>query len=84
MLPPNCMFHGRWRLHLDVEHSVDRLLRAPPATEHSGTNSVSRAQCDTQTRSRDESGRMLVQFESPGAARQALKAAADVAAAANL
>eukprot|EP00878_Enallax_costatus_P005606 GHUV01005879.1.p1 GENE.GHUV01005879.1~~GHUV01005879.1.p1 ORF type:complete len:850 (+),score=282.70 GHUV01005879.1:452-3001(+) len=75
-----------WRLHLDVERSVDVLLGAPGAAEQyiSCRSSVaSGQQADTQLRSREEGGSMLVRFESPGAARQALEAAAATAAMAN-
>lgn len=39
---------------------------------------------DTQLRSRDASGRLMVRFETPGAARQTLQAAAAVRAAAGV
>ncbi|WIA12322.1 hypothetical protein OEZ85_012377 [Tetradesmus obliquus] len=82
---------NKWRLHLDVEQSVDTLLAhgnnsaLPDSSSSSSSSSMAanpRSQVNMQVRSRDASGRMLVHFESPAAARQALAAADLVAAAA--
>lgn len=85
------MFPCRWRLHLDVCKSVDAMLASwtkedTRAASSSGSlfhqQQQSRLQVDTQLRSRDAEGRLMVQFESPGAAQQALQMAAMVEAAA--
>jgi hypothetical protein len=55
----------------------------PNSSTSSSSNALdSRSQVNTLIRSRDAAGRMIVQFESPAAARQSLAAAEVVAAAA--
>lgn len=79
----------RWRLHLDVERSVDAMLAASPAGDANSigstpasSSSSKQLQVDTQLRMRGPCGRVMVQFESPGAAQAALAGAAAIAAAA--
>lgn len=61
-----------WRLHLDAEASADALL----CTSVDGRRRSQQQQAclNTQRRSWDNQGRMLVQFETVGAAKQALEA----------
>ena len=81
----------RWRLHLDVEQSVDLLLASPseltaaldPYSKLTGAaaaavgaaHEATGVPVNTQVRSKDTDGRLWVQFESPGAAEQTLVAA---------
>jgi hypothetical protein len=66
-----------------VEQSVDALLaHDSSSSSSSGNMSDSRMQINTQVRSRDATGRLVVQFESPAAAKHTLAAADLVAAAA--
>lgn len=79
---------------MDVERSVDALLAgqgSSDSSDSSDNSSSSRARqqqqpggptVDTQLRGRDAAGRLLVRFQTPGAAQQALKAAVGVARAA--
>lgn len=82
----------RWRLHLDVEESVDQLLAAPSkltaaldpysSAELTGTAAAAAVSEPTsvltQVRSKDAGGRFWVRFESAAAAEQTLAAAAMV------
>jgi hypothetical protein len=81
----------RWRLHLDVEQSVDLLLASPSeltaaldpyskltgaAAAVAGTaHEAAGVPVNTQVRSKDPEGRLRARFESPGAAEQTLAAA---------
>jgi hypothetical protein len=77
----------RWRLHLDVEQSVDAVLGGAPDAGMLGSSSGGSGTMNSshQNRSRERvaaGDRLVVQSETAEAARQALAAAAAVKSAA--
>jgi hypothetical protein len=73
----------RWQLHPDAEASVDALLSTSLCGRPRNSQQQQQQQhvcLNTQWRSWDKHGRMMVQFETVDAAREAVEAVGSLAA----